>query len=91
MSELGKICSHSNLARQCYFCELEDERDKWKAMAERLAEKLAAALKDTSILCAELRRTMDDGHWFADDLNRVGERAKDALAAYEQAKGKEQG
>ena len=31
MSELGKVCSHGSLARSCYTCELEAERDRLTA------------------------------------------------------------
>ena len=34
MSELGKVCSHGSLARSCYTCELEAERDRLKAKLE---------------------------------------------------------
>ncbi len=54
MSELGKVCSHGSLARSCYICELEAERDRlsveleemhkardfWEVKAEGLAEAL---------------------------------------------------
>lgn len=30
----GAVCAHGQLARSCNICELEQERDEWKAKAE---------------------------------------------------------
>ncbi len=37
---IGQVCKHGSLARSCLICELEAERDLWKAKAETLAEAL---------------------------------------------------
>lgn len=46
-------------------------------------EAMLEALKETSKLFAELRRTMDDGHWFADDLDTIGRLSRNAIARAE--------
>ena len=40
MGEPGKVCQHGSLARQCYTCELESERDTLKADCIRLQQEI---------------------------------------------------
>ena len=37
---IGQVCKHGSLARSCYICELEAERDAWKQRCQRLVEAL---------------------------------------------------
>lgn len=44
---------------------------------------LLKATKLSMELFSELRRTMDEGHWFAHDLNKIGEALSEAIAKAE--------
>lgn len=46
-------------------------------------EYLLKSAKLSMELLVELRRTMDEGHWFADDLNKIGEALASAIAKAE--------
>lgn len=46
-------------------------------------EEMLEALKKAYKLFGELRSKMDDGHWFADDLDRIGAVTHSAIAKAE--------
>ena len=46
-------------------------------------EYLLKSAKLSYELFNELRRTMDEGHWFADDLTKIGEALSQAIAKAE--------
>ena len=73
-----EICSAESEARNKALEEAAKREAELKAQADALAE----ALENAKSMSNELLRTMDDGHWYHDDLVSLRVRIINALAAY---------
>ena len=77
MTELGKVCQHDSLERQCLICELEKQNTHCRSIALRLIE----ALRKIKAYGRPLEAPRA-----SDALCAINDIAKEALASFDETR-----